>query len=314
MRRATRACMVVAATVLLTVATPARAADVAAEALFQEGRALLAKGRIEEAKDRFLRSQELEPRVGTLFSLGECFERSKLYASAWGAFQEAANLALKLGDDRAESARAKAAEVEPHLARLTLSIAAFPPGASITRNGTKVDPAALDTAIPVDPGTQSVVVTAPHRKSWQGKLELREGEAGRLRVPSLEVLPGEPAAPSGGEPATSTQSKVALGLEIGGGVVLAAGLVVGVLAISTWSSVQEACPNARCPSDAERARLESDETRASTFATVSTVTSLVGGAALATGIVLHLTAPSRRISVAPMVDRASGGFIATLRL
>jgi hypothetical protein len=303
-----------ASALLLTLTTPARAADVAAEALFQEGRALLAKGRIEEAKDRFQRSQELEPRVGTLFSLGECFERSRLYASAWGAYQEAANLALKLGDDRAESARTKAAEVAPHLARLTLSIEALPQGVSITRNGTKVDTAALDTAIPVDPGTQSVVVSAPHRKSWQGRLELREGEAGRLPIPSLEVLPGEPAAPSEGEPATSTRSNVALGLEIGGGVVLAAGLVMGALAISTWSSVQDACPSARCPSEAERARLADDEKRASTFATVSTVTSLVGGVALGTGIVLHLTAPSRRISIAPMVDRATGGFVATLRL
>jgi hypothetical protein len=321
MRRGRLACVLVSAMALMTTtATTAHANDpVAAEALFHEARALLAKGRIDEACDLFMRSEQLDPGVGTLINVGDCFEHKKQYASAWGAYREAVNRALRQhdpNDKRLEIAREKAAQVEPRVARLTLTIDPSLGSASVTRNGTKVEPAALNTAIPVDPGPQVVVVTAPNRKPWQGKIELREGEAGALRVPRLEVLPGpvEPPTPSpkppADEPGPTTQSKVAVGLEIGGGIVLATGLVFGALAISTWSSVQKTCPNARCANEADRSRLDGDQKRTSTFAAVSTVATLVGGAALATGVVLHLTAPARSLAITPTV----GGFLATLTL
>ncbi len=300
---------------LATTAPKARADDVAAEALFKEGRVLLAKGRIEEACDRFKRSGALEPRVGTLLNVGECFEHTKQYASAWGAYREAANLAARVADDREGLARERAALVEKRAAWLTVSVAPLPPGATLTRNGTKIDPAILDTAIPVDPGTHDIVVTAPGRKPWRAQLELREGEARRLAVPPVDSLPAEERArPRDAGLGGGTQSKVAVGLEIGGGVVLATGLLFGGLAIRTWSSVEDACPSARCASVAERDRLDHDRSRASTFAAVSTVATLAGGAALVTGVVLHVTAPERRVSVVPAFERGGGGLVATLSL
>ena len=324
MSRAKFAGLLVTTIALLTTTSVAHANDpVAAEALFKEGRALLDKGRIDEACELFMRSEQLDQGVGTLINIGECFERTKHYASAWGAFREAANLALKNNDPRAALARDKAARVEPRVARLTLKIDPSLPSASVTRNGVKVDAAAFNTSIPVDPGPQSIEVTAPNRKAWQGTLDLHEGEAGTLRIPNLEVLassetpaaaPVAPPKPPEDTPTATTQSKVALGLELGGGLVLATGLVFGALAISTWSSVEKTCPNGKCATTADRDRLDGDQGRASTFAAVSTVTALVGGAALVTGIVLHLTAPSRRIAVAPTVDRTGCGLLATLRL
>jgi hypothetical protein len=320
MSRARLGCVAAVAIAVLSTSATAHADDaVAAEALFKEGLALRDKGRIEEACDLFLRSEQLDQAVGTLINVGECFEQTKRYASAWGAFREAVNLAVRRHDPRAEYARDKAAHVEPRMARLTLAVDPRLAGASVTRNGISVDPAAFNTSIPVDPGPQSVVVTAPNRKPWKAKVDLREGEAKALQVPELEVLPtpvGVPVTPRppAEEPTGTTQSKVALGLEIGGGIVLATGLVFGALAITTWSSVQNTCPNAQCANSADRDRLDADQKRTSTFAAVSTVTTLVGGAALVGGIVLHLTAPARRVSVAPTFDRTSCGFLATLRL
>jgi hypothetical protein len=315
MRHAARAVVLAGTTALITMTTTVRAGDVAAEALFKEGRALLASGRIEEACDRFRRSAEIEPRVGTLLNVGECFERTRQYASAWGAFREAANLAARGGDDREGLAREKAALVERRAARLTLTVAPPSRGASVTRNGVRVDPAAFDTAIPVDPGAQDIVVAAPDRKPWRARLQLLEGESGRLAVPPLERLPAAPPPrPDAADPGAGTQAKVGIGLEIGGGVTLATGLLFGALAMNKWSSVEDTCPNARCPSAGDRDRLESDRRRASTFATVSTVTTIAGGAVLAAGVVIHLTAPARGVTLTPAVDRNGGAFVATLQL
>jgi hypothetical protein len=308
-RRIRLACVLGGTIALLTTATTsARANDpVAAEALFEQGRALRDQGRFAEACDLFLRSEELDEGVGTLINIGTCFEQKKQYASAWGAYREALSFALRRNDQRAVDARQKALAVEPRVSHLTLSISHVPPDVSVTRNGAKVDSAALNTAVPVDSGTQTVVVTAPKRKTWQGKLELREGEAGTLRVPALETVPDE-AVPM------ATQAKVALGLEVGGAIVLATGLVFGALAISTWSSVDKTCPSGRCASKTDADRVDPDQKRASTFAAVSTVTSLLGAAALTTGITLQLTAPAKRLAITPTVDRTGCGFLATLPL
>ena len=316
------ACVLGAALALVTTTTTAHANDpVAAEAFFRQGLAQLAKGQTDEACALFTRSEELDPGIGTLMHIGDCFERARRYASAWGAFREAANLAIVRKDNqRAAEARDKALRMEPRLAKLTLVVDPIPPGASVTRNGVTVDAAALNSAIPVDPGRQLVVVSAPGRRPWRGTVDVREGEAGSLKIPNLDVLPVAAAGPvappmtTGTEGAMPTQSKVALGLEIGGGVVLVTGLVFGALAINTWSSVEQTCPSGHCASVADRDRVDGDQKRASTFAAVSTVATVVGAAAVVTGVVLHLTSPSRSLSVAPTVDHAGGGFVVTLRL
>src|SRR6186713_2555584 len=69
----------------------------AAEALFDEAYQLLAQGQYESACRRFEQSQEIDPGVGTLLYLGDCFERSGKTASAWATFREASSAALAAG-------------------------------------------------------------------------------------------------------------------------------------------------------------------------------------------------------------------------
>lgn len=292
------------------------AAAVAAESLFREGRALVDKGRFEEACDRFARSQQLDPAVGTLLNLGECFEQVDKLATAWLAYRQATALAVTRNDERRASlARKAAARLEPRLALLAIASPKVPPpGLTVTRNGVRVDPAAFDTPLPVDPGLQTIEATADERKSWQTTVELREGERNTVQIPDLEPTTPVAQAPAPQDEPGDAQRAVAIGLEIGGGAVFATGLVFGALAFARWDSVSEVCPGGQCPSEADRLRKASEADEALAFSTISSVATAVGAVGLVAGVVLHLTAPERRVSVAPLVDRTALGLAVTLGL
>lgn len=313
--RKTLFALAIATAPVITTSPAAHADDakvVAAEALFNEGRALLDKGRFEEACERFTRSQQIDPAVGTLLSLGECYEKLDKIASAWGAYRQAAALAQTRNDDRRASlARRAAANIEPRLARLAIAVEASPPGLVVSRNGIPVDAATLDTAVPVDAGPQEIVAAAPSRKPWKTTVDVAEGASETVRIPQLEA--DASATPSPREPGTGssgdTQRRIALGLEIGGGAVLVGGLVFGSLALGRWSSIDERCPNKACPPE-----LASDVDAARSFATISTIGVGVGAAALLAGVVLHLTAPERRVALVPVLAPRSVGLVASFGL
>src|SRR5882672_4544932 len=93
MRHRPRAVRSTCAVVLLallpgTVHADATAAEkVAAEALFDDGRKLLADGRFAPACEKFEQSEHIDPAVGTLLYLAECYEKSGRTASAWATFR-----------------------------------------------------------------------------------------------------------------------------------------------------------------------------------------------------------------------------------
>lgn len=288
---------------------------VAAESLFKEGRELLEKGQLKEACDRFSRSEQLDPAVGTLYNLGDCYEKLGRIASAWGAFRDAARLGRARSDERrATRAEQAAGRLEPRLSRVTITAAgAATPGLVVSRSGVQVDPAALNTPVPVDAGTYTIEVSAPGRKPWTTSGEISEGE--NLTVPIPELEPVEPATPPPRPPPPprNTQRNIGIALEIGGGVVLVGGLVFGALAASRWSTVNDACPNGKCASEAVRQANAADADSASTLSMVSTIATIAGVAALAGGLALHLTAPQSRAALAPMVGPSAFGAMLTFR-
>ena len=118
-----------AAAFALFAATPAWAQDAsgkaAAEALFESGVQLMKAGRFSEACPKLETSQRVDPAVGTLLYLAECYEKLGRTASAWATFREAESLARGSNQaDRARTAQARAQKLEPELSYLTVNVAA----------------------------------------------------------------------------------------------------------------------------------------------------------------------------------------------
>lgn len=188
------------------------AASPAAEKLFQDGRAALKAGRLAEACDAFRKSQELEPRVGTLLNLGDCEERRGRIATAWEAFVQARALANQTGHRAAAEADKRAAALVARLPYLTLRAPAErPPALAVTRNGKPVSPAELDIEIPLDPGRYELAATAPGRLGWSQTAELSVGKKLVVEIPTLApdptaATPGANGAPT---PAVGTTAAAA---------------------------------------------------------------------------------------------------------
>src|SRR5689334_8638295 len=136
----------------LALAAPAAHAQSAgdkatAEALFSDGRRLMAQSNYREACPKFEASLKLDPGVGAMLNLADCYEKNGQTASAWAEFREASSAARAAGSkDREDLARQRAAALEPKLARLTIVITK--PPARVTRDGAAVDNAVFGTAVP----------------------------------------------------------------------------------------------------------------------------------------------------------------------
>jgi hypothetical protein len=311
----------VAAAVLLA-APLAFAQDQAAtaEALFREARDLAAKGRFEEACPKFAASQKLDPGFGTLYNLGECRQRQGKNASAWAAFSEAAALAHSAGQSDREVKATKAVKaLEGKLERMTISVSAPVPGLAVKRGGVTIDAAAFGSALPVDAGKHVIEVTAPGKKPYTTEVSTGgPGNTVTVTIPALEDAPAEPAVtpgqsspvpPSeGSAPARRIAGFVSAGVGVAGIVV---GAVMGASAKSKWNDAQTNHCRTSTLCDAAGVDLVGS---ARTSATVSTIGFLAGGALVATGVVLIVTAlPSKgaattgRLVISPVLDPTHGG-------
>ncbi len=148
-----------------------------AEQLFRHARAMLAEKNYVDACPLLEQSHRLEPALGTLLNLADCFENIGRSASAYRAFTAAAEWAAKNGETkRKEVAQQRAQALEPKLSRVTIVLAEPVPGA--TAAVTTVDGAAVETwvidarTVPLDAGAYRVTVFAPGRRSMQKGFEV----------------------------------------------------------------------------------------------------------------------------------------------
>jgi hypothetical protein len=273
-----------------------------AEALFTEGRRLMAEGSVAQACQKFEASQKLDPGVGTSLNLAECYERSGRTASAWAQFREAISLARAIGSaEREQLARERADALEKRLARLTITVEGeAPSGLEVRRDGARLDPAELGIAIPVDPGTHAVTASAPGRADFTTSVEVQgDGAQAAVKIPALaaatsEPEPAAPEAAAGVEVSSSSGSSQKTVAAIVAGVGLAGvgvGSYFGLTAASTWDDAKSKCTDYPYGCGSEGKSLADD---ARTQATMSTVGLGVGLALVTAGAVLWFTAgPSK---------------------
>ena len=165
------------------------------------------------------------------------------------------------------------------------------PGLTIRRDDQDVGKGGYDTPIPVDPGDHLIEATAPGYSVWSTHaVTNREGQSFTVTIPALVPKPADEIA------GTSSALRPAA-YAVGG--VGAAGLVVGAifggLAVSASSKVKSECPNNIC-----KAADQGDLSSANTKALVSTLGLSIGGAALATGVILFVVSiPSAKRDDAP---------------
>jgi hypothetical protein len=288
----------------------------AAEAVFDEGRRLVASGRFDEACPKFARSHALDPAAGTLLNLADCYEKAGKPASAWLTYSEAVTLAEKSGRaEWAKLARTKVAALRPGLPTLRIL---FPPsapaGLEVLRDGERVPGEEAGVAVPVDPGRHTIEARASGKVAFRGTVDAKPGESSELRLPELEDAHAGATAPARRpQPATApegTATATRLPDSTGGGstqrtlgylagglglAALATGGVFGVLALGSKSNAEGQCsPDL---SVCNRAGVDAMG-RANDQALLSTIGIVAGAALVAGGAVLLLTAPSAKVGVA----------------
>ncbi len=257
-------------------------------------------------------SQRIDPGIGTLLYLADCYEKSGRTASAWATFREAASMAQEAGQqDRARAGLDRAERLMPQLSKLTIELS----GSDAELDGVEVHylqaesgdramaSAAVGTAVPVDPGTYTVKVMAPGYQTYEGQVTVGGNAASEKHVvPPLVAASGEAAPAAAGptpteEPATpgdeapsenNWQKPTGIALAGAGVVGIALGAVFGLVAMDQNNrAIDGGCDNDGCNS-ADGSELTD---QALTSATVSTVAFAVGGVLLAGGAVLYFTAP-----------------------
>jgi hypothetical protein len=174
----------------------------AAEALFQQGRALLEAGQTGEACPKLAESQRLDPATGTLIALAACHEQQNKLASAWSEFTEAAGRAERESrPDRRQLASERAQRLEPRLSTLTVQVSpavAAVQGLELTRSERALGRGAWNVPVPLDGGEYVIEARAPRMKTWRAILKI--ADAGDRQVVVIPELIPEPPAPVASPP------------------------------------------------------------------------------------------------------------------
>ena len=219
----------VAVSVAVAIASRAASADVAAaQAAYEQAKALVAQGNYKDACPLFEASYHADPGLGALINLADCHEHVGKLATAWGEFHQVLDGERDKTDardvERAGYAQQHITAIEPKLSRLQIARPpAPPPGLVVSRDGVDVT-ALLGVAVPVDAGDHAIAASAPGYAPQTISVAVTgEGATVPATVPALAKLPEPPPA----QPAATTVVAAAAEAPVSrwGGVIVTAGPV-----------------------------------------------------------------------------------------
>lgn len=296
-------------------ADPSATDKATAEALFDQGKDLMRAGSYEAACPKFAESQRLDPGVGTLLGLGECYERTGRITSAWATFREASALARTGGDTRRDAlAQQRYSRLEPTLPKLVVTVKETPGVEVSVVDGTSALARAVwGSPLPVDPGEHTIRASAPGYEDWSTTVKIDKGESKAVEVPPLaakgasgpkpEAPPPPPAVeqtPLPEPPRGGGVSALTIGAYAVGAVGLGVGAGFGLASLSKASDLDGVC-KPTCP-----AGRNDDLSTARTQAWISNVGFAVGVVGAVVGTVSLLRDRTARPSAA-RVTPALGG-------
>lgn len=288
---------------LMLVTSGAAADEPSSQQLFDEGNALAAAGNYAEACPKLEESLRLEPAVGTQFNLADCDEHLGRVATAHALYIDVIRIAHSAGKfQREEAAKARAEAIAPRVPHVRLKLANADSVREIRIDTKELTRDRWTADLALDPGQHTLYVTgAPGMAAMQG-FPLKEGELHEIAVEDLTPPPPPPVVaeprPAPPPPPPQPQRSLArsIGVPVAEGIALAGiitGAIAGGIAIAKKGDANDLCPEGtyhfHCPTKAGSDAWSS----AGSAGDVSTVAFIVGGVALATAVVLWLTAPPR---------------------
>src|SRR5580658_77818 len=173
--------------------------------LFDEGRSLLAAGKVAEACPKLEESRRLDPLPGTVLNLAVCHEKQGLAASAVAEFYQARAMAERdKRGDRVAFANDHLRALESQVSNLVIVVGptADLPDLLIQLDGNPVGRAVWGTRIPVDPGEHAVEASAPNKKPW--RVVANVSPAGDVQTVTLAPL--EDAPPTASPPSAAPEA------------------------------------------------------------------------------------------------------------
>jgi hypothetical protein len=278
---------------IVAIAPRAGADDATAEALFEEGRALMERGEYDGAAAKLVASYKLDAALGTLLNLALCHERTGRIATAWVEYRDGlAKATAARDDDRIRFATQRIAVIEPRLSHLTVHVRGKTDGLAITRDDVVVDAAAINVAVPVDPGVHVLRATAAGKRDWRHTVTVADHDE-NVDVPELEALPvvATPAAVRV-DAKGWTQRNTAAVVGTVGATVLVGGLVFGSFAALRWSDARARCVQTESGLGCDPIGL-GFAGDASSFATASTIFVVTSAVVIASALVIWAVAPRR---------------------
>jgi len=312
----------------LTPSTSARANDpAAADALFQAGKSLMADKQYGEACPKFDASYKLDPTLGTLLNLADCYEKLGRTATAWSTWGEAMEKALRDGDKRADFASKRREALTRKLPKVVINVQNEVEGVEILWDQVKLEPAVFGIELPADPAEHDLVVLRDDgAKLKEDRVRITE-EGSRTEL-TLDIEALDRAVPRAVKrdkrpppppPPSSGKQRIA-GYVVGGfgaAALITAGALEGAaLAKRGDASDAGACVNKFCTPDGLAAI-----SSARTFAEAGQWIGVGGIVAAAVGLTLIVTAPSsapapttgaivpRPVWLSPWVGPNAGGIV-----
>jgi len=284
-----------------------------ADRLFEEGRQLLADHHPDQACDKFNQAIKLDPDApGVLLNLGLCNEELGKYKTALYWFRKAQVRSTESNlPDYADAAEKHTKTLATEVARVNIQFTEPPPTDARVKIDGEVIAADDYTHAEVDPGHHSLDAGAPGKLIVHQEFDVKPTPAGQ----NGETITLSPIAFVTG---TNTvivdrgkfRRKLAWGLAIGGGVLMAAS---GLLAYHEANIYNDYASNGDLLPMTERKDMVDDATarkRAedayNATAHIATPMFIVGASAVGVGILLYFTAPAKeRIDRTVMVPVVS---------
>jgi hypothetical protein len=305
------------ALVVLLAGHAARADAALAEALDNDGKAMMAAGKVAQACEAFEASYRAAPSAGALIHLAHCRKLNGQLASSWRAYKAA--LARAQNPDKRRLAAASAAALEAQLSYLTVLVSddSRLAGLTLTWNGQPLDRSSWNRPLPVDGGDFVIAGHAPGYDDWQTVAHVAVERARvSVDVPRLKQLPlpgpqvtmlpasGQaPATTAVAHPTTLSiatdagrpgRPKLVIALAIAGVVGVGAGVGLELESRSIENQANKACPGTMCGNQ-HAVDLNAEARR---DAIVAIIGFAVGGAAIAGASLLWFVAPAPRQTTA----------------